>query len=79
MPTIFHKQRGSSNQKVKNPCCSVGVRVSGPFVPRTIRTMDYSYHVWTICTMDHSYHWTIPAHLQLFPILRYINALNNKN
>jgi len=67
MPTIFHKQRGSSNQKVKNPCCSVGVRVSGPFVPRTIRTMDYSYH------------WTIPAHLQLFSILRYINALNNKN
>ena len=31
------------------------VQVSGLFVPRNIRTTDYSYHVYTIRTMDHSY------------------------
>jgi len=37
---------------------------SGLFVPRTIRTLDYSYYGWTICTLDDSYdglfvRWTI--------------------
>ena len=27
----------------------------GLFVPRTIRTLDYSYYGWTIRTMDYSY------------------------
>ena len=40
------------------------VRVSGLFVPRTIRTLDYSYYEWTIRTLDDSYdglfvRWTI--------------------
>jgi len=38
--------------------------VSGLFVPRTIRTLDYSYYGWTIRTLDDSYdglfvRWTI--------------------
>jgi len=30
-------------------------KVSGLFVPRTIRTLDYSYYGWTIRTLDDSY------------------------
>ena len=38
--------------------------VSGLFVPRTIRTLDYSYYGWTIRTLDDSYDglfvlWTV--------------------
>ena len=43
------------------PC---GTRFYGLFVPRTIRTLDYSYYGWTIRTLDDSYdglfvRWTI--------------------
>ena len=38
--------------------------MSGLFVPRTIRTLDYSYYRWTVRTLDDSYdglfvRWTI--------------------
>ena len=47
--------------RVRQLLSSVVCKLYGLFVPRTIRTLDYSYHgwtirTWTICTMDFSYH-----------------------
>ena len=43
---------------------SLTAKLYGLFVPRTIRTLDYSYCGWTIRTLDNSYdglfiRWTI--------------------
>jgi len=50
--------------KCRAPLTLAPLSVSGLFVPRTIRTLDYSYHGWTIRTLDDSYDglfvlWTI--------------------
>jgi len=43
--------------KIKFACAGVSAfcKLYGLFVPRTIRTLDYSYYGWTIRTLDDSY------------------------
>ena len=61
----------NADLQIRGLCGSADPRVrvrvvSGLFVPRTIRTLDYSYYGWTIRTLDDSYdglfvRWTIRA------------------